>query len=105
VFDSFADYSAAFRQTMGLTDKALELFYQTVSMKSVGDLDDFVRNQMLERSPVAERIQDLLRNYDNLRIAHDAVQRTRLKREALRPIAGEGREHLPWWRLSTSSAA
>lgn len=94
IFDTFADYSSSFRAVMGLTEKALELFYQTVSMKSVGDLDDFVRSQMLERAPVAERIAGLLRNYDNLRTAHDAVQRTRLKREALRPIAEEGREHL-----------
>lgn len=93
VFDSFTDYAASFRSSMGIAGKALDLFYQTVSMKSVGDLDDFVRNRMLEGAPVEERIATLLANYDNLRAAHDMVERTRLKREALRPIATDGREH------------
>jgi len=93
VFDSFADYASSFRSIMGIAGKALDLFYQTVSMKSVGDLDEFVRNRMLEGAPVEERISTLLANYDNLRAAHDTVERTRLKKEALLPIAADGREH------------
>jgi uncharacterized protein YPO0396 len=93
-FEAFTDYSACFRTSMGITEKALDLFYQTVSMKSVGDLDSFVRYQMLESAPVEERIAELLKNYDNLRTAHAAVERTRQQREVLQPIAAEGREHI-----------
>jgi len=93
VFDAFSDYSVKFRTAMGITEKARDLFYQTVSMKSVGDLDSFVRHQMLESAPVEDRIQELLKNYDNLRTAHEAVERTRKQRELLRPIASDGREH------------
>jgi uncharacterized protein YPO0396 len=92
-FDAFTDYAACFRLRMGITDKALDLFYQTVSMKSVGNLDAFVRYQMLEGAPVEERVSELLKNYDNLREAHATVERTRQKRESLQPIAAEGREH------------
>lgn len=94
VFESFSDYSACFRSTMGITEKALDLFYQTVSMKSVGDLDSFVRYQMLESAPAEDRIAELLKNYDNLRTAHAAVERTRLQREVLQPIVADGREHV-----------
>ena len=42
-------YSAAFRRRFGLAnEQALELFHQTISMKSVGNLTSFVREQMLE---------------------------------------------------------
>lgn len=56
LFDSFTDYAARFCQWFGITQRetALDLFFQTVSMKSVGNLTDFVRNQMLGRTNVRE---------------------------------------------------
>lgn len=93
VFDSYADYSASFRTSMGISEKALDLFNQTVSMKTIGDLDDFIRDRMLEPTSAAERLSDILRNFDNLRAAHDAVESSRKQRDALLPIAEEGREH------------
>ncbi|MBE3129786.1 MAG: ATP-dependent exonuclease SbcCD, C subunit-like protein, partial [Acidobacteria bacterium] len=92
VFDTFSEYATAFRSTMGITEKALDLFYQTVSMKTIGDLDDFIRNHMLEPTQARERVASLLANYENLRISHDAVERARRQREALLPIAAEGKE-------------
>ena len=44
VDDSFPPYGAQLRRRFGIaSDQALELFHQTVSMKSVGNLTDFVR--------------------------------------------------------------
>src|SRR3569833_3058649 len=58
--DSFPPYAAWFRRRFGSeNDQALELFHQTVSMKSVGNLTDFVRSHMLEPFDVAPRIQAL----------------------------------------------
>ncbi|MGH8759576.1 MAG: ATP-binding protein, partial [Burkholderiales bacterium] len=49
ILDSFPPYGAWFRRRFGIeNDQALELFHQTVSMKSVGNLTDFVRSHMLE---------------------------------------------------------
>ena len=46
-----------FRRRFGIdNEQALELFHQTVSMKSVGNLTDFVRSHMLEPFDVAPRI-------------------------------------------------
>ena len=48
VFDSFPPYGAWFRRRFGIdNEQALELFHQTVSLKSVGNLTDFVRSHML----------------------------------------------------------
>ena len=59
--DNFARYSQRFRQLFGMnSDKAIELFYQTVSMKSVKQsLTNFVREQMLERTNIQEQIEGI----------------------------------------------
>ena len=44
VHDGFPDYGKDFRRRLGIeSEQAMELFHQTVSMKSVGNLTDFVR--------------------------------------------------------------
>ena len=49
LFDSFPPYGAWFRRRFGIdNEQALELFHQTVSLKSVGNLTLFVREHMLE---------------------------------------------------------
>src|SRR5690606_8946395 len=60
LFDTFPPYGAAFRRRLGIeNDQALELFNQTVSMKSVGNLTDFVRGHMLEAFAVEPRVQEI----------------------------------------------
>ena len=47
--DGFPEYGKDFRRRLGIeSEQAMELFHQTVSMKSVGNLTDFVREHMLE---------------------------------------------------------
>ncbi len=78
VYDSFAAYCAEFKRLFGIeTDQALELFNQTVSMKSVGNLTSFVREHMLQDSDVKSRIENLLGHYDNLNRAHEMVLKAR----------------------------
>ena len=44
LFESFPPYGAWFRRRFGIdNEQALDLFHQTVSLKSVGNLTDFVR--------------------------------------------------------------
>ena len=76
--DSFPKYGAWFRRRFGIeNDQALELFHQTVSMKSVGNLTDFVRGHMLEPFDVAPRLSALISHFDDLNRAHQAVLKTR----------------------------
>jgi len=90
VFDSFTQYATEFKRRMGIENaQALDLFYQTVSMKSVGNLTDFVRQHMLEEPPVQERIEGICRQFDDLNRAHEAVLKARRQVEMLTPIATE----------------
>lgn len=85
--ENFARYSQRFRQLFGMnSDKAIELFYQTVSMKSVSSLNEFVRQQMLEPTNVREQIEELKKRFDNLHQAHTAVMEARKQRDILAPL-------------------
>ncbi|MDD2389545.1 MAG: SbcC/MukB-like Walker B domain-containing protein [Desulfobacterales bacterium] len=87
VFDNFKAYGGRFRHLFGIaSNQALDLFYQTVSMKSVGNLNEFVRSHMLEKSDVAIRIDELRRNFDNLNRAHGAVLRAKAQIIRLVPM-------------------
>jgi uncharacterized protein YPO0396 len=88
--DSFPPYAAWFRRRFGIgNDQALELFHQTVSMKSVGNLTDFVRSHMLEPFEVMPRIQALIAHFDDLNRAHQAVLKTQQQVELLTPLVAD----------------
>ncbi len=92
--DSFPKYGAWFRRRFGIdNDQALELFHQTVSMKSVGNLTDFVRSHMLEPFDVAPRIQALISHFDDLNRAHQAVLKAQRQLELLTPLVADCDRH------------
>ena len=87
IFDEFPKYATSLRRLLGIrSEQALELFHQTVSMKSVGNLNDFVRDHMLEPSDSTDRIRDIIAHFEDLTKAHDAVKRAREQLEALEPV-------------------
>ncbi|MBL8298896.1 MAG: ATP-dependent exonuclease SbcCD, C subunit-like protein [Rhodanobacteraceae bacterium] len=95
LFDSFPPYGAWFRRRFGIEhEQALELFHQTVSMKSVGNLTDFVRSHMLEPFDVGSRIEALIRHFDDLDRAHQAVLKAKRQVELLAPLVEDGQRHL-----------
>lgn len=94
LFDSFPPYSAHFRRRFGnMGEQALELFHQTVSMKSVGNLTDFVRHHMLEPFDVAPRIAGLLAHFDDLSRAHAAVLKAKQQVDLLTPLVTDCDKH------------
>ncbi len=94
LFDSFPPYGAWFRRRFGIEhEQALELFHQTVSMKSVGNLTDFVRSHMLEPFDVGSRIEALIRHFDDLDRAHQAVLKAKRQVGLLVPLMEDGARH------------
>lgn len=92
--DSFPRYGAWFRRRFGIeSEQALELFHQTVSMKSVGNLTDFVRSHMLEAFDVAPRIAALIGHFDDLNRAHRAVLAAKRQLELLVPLIADCARH------------
>ena len=94
VEDSFPPYGALFRRHFGIhNEQALELFHQTVSMKSVGNLTDFVRSHMLEPFDVAPRLAALIAHFDDLNRAHEAVLKAERQVALLQPLVADGQRH------------
>jgi uncharacterized protein YPO0396 len=87
VHDAFPDYGKDFRRRLGIeSEQAMELFHQTVSMKSVGNLTDFVRDHMLEPFDAAKAVSDIVNHFEDLTKAHDAVRRAETQLTALTPL-------------------
>lgn len=94
LFDTFPPYGAWFKRRFGIeNDQAMELFHQTVSMKSVGNLTDFVRNHMLEPFDVATRVAALIGHFDDLNRAHEAVLKAKRQVELLTPLVADCERH------------
>ncbi len=92
--ENFPAYGQDFRRRMGLaSEQALDLFYQTVSMKAVSNITEFVRNHMLEDPDIEPRITALCRLFDNLNAAHEAVIKAEGQIARLTPLVNNCRSH------------
>jgi uncharacterized protein YPO0396 len=88
--DAFPEYGKDFRRRLGIeSEQAMELFHQTVSMKSVGNLTDFVREHMLEPFNAAKAVGDIIAHFEDLTKAHEAVQRAQAQLVLLTPLLKE----------------
>ncbi|MCW3462833.1 ATP-binding protein [Chitinophaga nivalis] len=87
ITDSFKEYAALFSNIFGLrSEKALSLFNQTVGIKVLGDLNTFIRGQMLEETESENEFLKLRENYDSLLSSHRAIQKDETQLKMLEPI-------------------
>ena len=94
VHDAFPAYGKDFRRRLGIdSEQAMELFHQTVSMKSVGNLNDFVRSHMLEPFDAAKAVSTLIEHFEDLTRAHEAVRKAREQLAQLEPLLSDCDNH------------
>ncbi|NCB00976.1 MAG: ATP-dependent exonuclease SbcCD, C subunit-like protein [Spirochaetia bacterium] len=87
VYQSFPEYGAAFRRRFGLkNEQALELFHQTVSLKTVGNLTSFVQDHMLEPFDAINPINNLIQHFEDLDRSHNAILRAKSQIQTLSPL-------------------
>ena len=85
--NTFPDYHRRVRRLLGIrSEQAMELFHQTVSMKSVGNLNDFVRDHMLEPVDAQPRVKAIVDHFENLVKSHDAVRTATDQLSVLTPL-------------------
>lgn len=84
---AYTQYGKALLRGLGIPSaQALDLFHQTVSMKAVGSLDEFVRERMLEPFDAQAAVAKIVAHFDALTASHDEVVRARRMIEDLTPI-------------------
>jgi uncharacterized protein YPO0396 len=94
IHDGFPEYGKDFRRRLGIeSEQAMELFHQTVSMKSVGNLTQFVRDHMLEPFDAAKATRDIVDHFEDLTRAHEAVLRAQAQLEVLNPLLADCDAH------------
>ncbi|MBI9096215.1 MAG: hypothetical protein JEY71_15210 [Sphaerochaeta sp.] len=87
IYNSFPEYGAAFRRRFGLkNEQALDLFHQTVSLKTVGNLTSFVQDHMLEPFDAITPIDNLIHHFEDLDRSHNAILRAKRQIQALSPL-------------------
>lgn len=92
VFDDYSRYAEVFRRKFGIMqEQALDLFQQTISMKKVEALTEFVRTNMLEVPSTDEDVQKLIGHFHDLDRAHEAVLKAKKQIELLKPIVENGK--------------
>ena len=85
--DNFKAYQRSLCRWLSITPAALDLLVQTVSMKSVGNLTDFVRAHMLDAVDAGSRVADILEHWGDLTRAYELVLTARHQLEKLEPVA------------------
>jgi len=93
-----SEFEGWFSKITNVRAKAMEVFNQTVAVKDIQRLNDFIRNHMLEQADRDDRVNRLLSHFTQLCEAHEALVRVRQQAELLEPVAATGRECL---RLQT----
>lgn len=94
IYDSFPQYGEYYRKQLGnISEQAIELFQQMISVKQVDSLNTFVRTSMLEKEDTEEQIGKLLKHYANLNAAYEAVLKAKKQIDMLNPIQEKGREY------------
>lgn len=85
--DSGSEYGRQMRKVFGMrSEKAHTLFSQTIGLKILGDLNEFVRRQMLEDRDPEFEFQKIKNHFKSLNDAHQAIAKACAQLDLLRPI-------------------
>ena len=85
--DGPGEYGRHMRKIMGMrSEKAHTLFSQTIGLKVLGNLDEFVRTQMLEERDAESEFQKVKAYFKTLYDAHKAIEKAHEQIRLLNPI-------------------
>ncbi|MFW6263850.1 MAG: ATP-binding protein, partial [Thermotogota bacterium] len=85
--DSPGEYGRLMRKIFGMrSEKGHTLFSQTIGLKVLGNLDEFVRLQMLEERDAETEFQKIKTYFKTLNDAHRAIEKAHKQIELLSPI-------------------
>ncbi|MEX1231505.1 MAG: ATP-binding protein [Planctomycetaceae bacterium] len=90
---TFQEFEGWFSKITRVKPKAMEVFNQTVAVKDIQRLNDFIRDHMLEPHDWGEKVDRLLGHFTQLSEAHDSLVRVRQQRDLLEPVAKIGTEY------------
>lgn len=87
---AYTEYFEWFRKATGVQPQAMDLLNQTVAMKDVGKLNDFIRKHMLQPQAWDERVDNLLNHFRDLNDTHRDLLRIQNQLALLEPLEETG---------------
>lgn len=89
-FKDFKPYSERFCRLLGIeSEMALKLLHKTQSAKNLGDLNEFLRDFMLDKPETFDVAQRMVEEFEELDAAHQAVVKVRKQVDVLTPAKEE----------------
>ncbi len=90
----YSAYFSVFQKMIGIrSEKALDLFNQIVSIKEIGNLTQFIRNNMLEALDTEAEIDKLREQYQNLMEAYGAIEQAERQLSMLGPMLEDAKKY------------
>lgn len=97
--ENFAEYARFFSKTFGLRvnyddinrSKSLNLFGQSVGIKVLGNIDDFIRQHLLDEPDTEEDFRNLKNNFNDLAEALQNIEKAERQQQILAPIVQNSR--------------
>ena len=94
--DGFSKYAARFKNLFGLKEdnenKSLKLFAQIVGMKELGNLNEFIRQKMIEGVDVDSEFENLHSNFITLIQCENEIAKTKCQLDLLKPVVDTGKK-------------
>ncbi|MDZ7620158.1 MAG: ATP-binding protein, partial [Patescibacteria group bacterium] len=87
---TFVQYHGWLTKRTKMRAKAADMFNQTVAVKDIQSLNEFIRQHMLETHDWREKVQRLLTHFNDLSVAHQELVRARRADELLTPVEKRG---------------
>lgn len=89
----YVEYQDWLMKRTSMRSKAIDMFNQTVHVKDIQSLNEFIRKHMLEAHDWREKVQRLLTHFEDLSRAHQELVRARRAEELLTPIEKLGAKY------------
>ena len=89
----YSEYLGWLTKRTGMRGKAVDMFNQTVAVKDIQSLNDFIRKHMLESQNWREKIQRLLTHFNDLSTAHQELVRAKRQVDLLQPVERHGAKY------------
>ena len=90
---TFLEYHGWLVKRTHIRGKAMDMFNQTVAVKDIQSLNDFIRKHMLETQDWREKVQRLLTHFNDLSVAHQELVRAKRAEELLAPVEKLGAKY------------
>jgi len=94
-YPSFKQYASAYSRIFGFrSEKALTLFSQIVGLKVLGDINSFIKLNMLEEGNIIDEFDKFQENYTNLVHCSNIIKKTRIQIEKFKSVNDTGLKYL-----------